>query len=119
MRKQTEAVFSRCPNYEKIINFKIEPGDLLSKRLIHYYQDYVLHTNSRQQEEIEKMKRIDQALEEYTKKKEFYRKTQTWFYEKKQEIEESNYFIDWIFSINNLYTNYLKEKENKKNTIWL
>lgn len=119
MLKTKEAV-NRCPNYHKIMNFQPEPGDFISKKIIHYYREYVSYNTSREAEEIKKIMQLDEALANYIQKEKFYWKIQVWFQERKIELEESNYFIEIISCIGTLYQEFKEQKNNQKiETKWL
>ncbi len=40
--KQLDIIFKYCKNYDDIVNFSYDKKDMVTKRIINYYQDYTL-----------------------------------------------------------------------------
>lgn len=102
------------PNYDKIVNFLYEDNDLISKLLIDNYQEYLTHIKSKRSK-----KEIDELLNCYTEKTEFYKKVQTYF-----NLEENHELLDSydkvIRKLRNVYKEYQEEKFRiMKNARWL
>lgn len=102
------------PNYDKIVNFLYEDNDLISKLLIDNYQEYLTHIKNKRSK-----KEIDELMNCYTEKEEFYKKVQAYF-----NLEENHELLDSydkvIRKLRNVYKEYQKEKFRiMKNARWL
>lgn len=103
-----------CPNYDKIVNFLYEENDTISKLLIHCYQEYSFTIKSNKSR-----LHIDEIMNLYTDKGDFYKFIQNYF-----DVSKSNELFDsydkLIIKLNRLYKTYEEEKLKKvKNARWL
>lgn len=96
------------PNYDKIVNFLYEDNDLISKLLIDNYQEYLTHVKSKQSK-----KEIDEMMNCYTEKTDFYKKVQEYF-----DLEENHELLDSYDKVIRKFRNVYKEwKEEKFKTM--
>lgn len=64
-------VLNYCPNFHKIVNYDTDQDDVLSKKLISIYQDYIFNIDLSNVEETKLVMRIDNVLSEYIDDYEF------------------------------------------------
>ena len=103
-----------CKYYDKIVNFLYLENDIISKLLIHYYQEYVFNTKS----EKSKIK-LDEIMSLYTDKEDFYKYVQNVFDLKKSNEIYDNY-DKIIRKMLKIYKNYENYKLTKiENSRWL
>lgn len=109
--KQVELIFKNCHHYDDIVNFDYNKEDFISKKIITYYQDYILDSNNKLENQ-NIIQLLDNAVNEYVKNPKFYRIVQSAF-----EDIISN---ELVYIIVNLYRQFeddgLKDIENTK---WL
>ena len=63
-----ELVLDCCKNYDRIINFKIDDNDTISRDLISYYKEYVFFNY----DDKTKISLLDEAMYEYVSNRDFY-----------------------------------------------
>ena len=101
---------SCCKHYDKIVNFLYLENDIISKLLIHYYQEYVFNIKS----EKSKIK-VDEIMNLYTDKEDFYKYVQL---KLKDEIYDNYERV--IRKLIKIYNEYESDKLKKvNNTRWL
>lgn len=71
-----EVIKQYCPNYDLIVEFDYKKEDLITKHLIDYYRDYVYLVK---EEEYSILQKLDNALNTYINKNNFYKKVQNHF----------------------------------------
>ncbi|MGI6329806.1 MAG: hypothetical protein ACOXZR_03015 [Bacilli bacterium] len=64
MNKQ-QKILSFCPHFNEIVNCEFLEDDLLTSKLIQYYQDYIFNINEEDEEEIKVISNLDQAMYKY------------------------------------------------------
>jgi len=102
------------PNYDKIVNFLYEDNDIISKLLIDNYQEYLTHIKSKKSKN-----EIDEIMNCYTKKEDFYKKVQEYF-----NLDENHELLDSydkvIRRLRNVYKIWKEEKfKTMKSARWL
>ena len=58
-------IIDNCPNFYKIINFDYFQDDLFTDKLIKIYRMYIFSINPLNQDELNKVKKIDKILAKY------------------------------------------------------
>ena len=58
-------ILSCCSNFDEIVNCDFLEDDVLTKKLIEYYQDFVFNINENCEKEIEMIKKLDTAIHKY------------------------------------------------------
>lgn len=58
-------VLNYCPNFHKIVNYDIDEGDNLTRKLISIYQDYVFNVDIANVEDTKLVRKIDKVLAKY------------------------------------------------------
>ena len=102
-----------CKYYDKIVNFLYVESDTISKLLIEYYQEYVFNIKS----EKSKIK-LDEIMNLYTDKEDFYKYVQNVFNLKSDEIYDN--YDKVIRKLLKIYKDYEKYKLSKiENSRWL
>ena len=61
----SKEVLNYCPNYYKIINFDFQDNDIISEKLISIYKYYVFSINVNNEEDVEKVSKLDSVLSSY------------------------------------------------------
>ncbi|MDD2489793.1 MAG: hypothetical protein PHY26_00855 [Bacilli bacterium] len=64
MTKQKK-ILSYCPYFTEIVNCDFLEDDILTKKLIQYYQDFIFNIDEEREEEIELIKNLDKAMYKY------------------------------------------------------
>lgn len=64
MKKQ-KLILSYCPYFYKIINFEFYEDDVISKKLIMLYRDYIFNVDVTNKRDIAKAQRLDLILNKY------------------------------------------------------
>ena len=102
-----------CKYYDKIVNFLYLENDIISKLLINYYQEYIFNIKS----EKSKIK-LDEIMNLYTDKEDFYKYVQDVFDLKNNEIYDN--YDKVIRKLLKIYKDYEKYKLSKiENSRWL
>lgn len=68
-------ILKHCPNYDYIVNYEYEYGDVLSKKLIEWYRELIFAVNGEDERQLKIVESLDKGLYLYVKdnkyKKEF------------------------------------------------
>lgn len=109
--KQLDIIFKYCKNYDDIVNFSYDKKDMVTKRIINYYQDYTLDYSDKLENQ-NLLELLDLAVNEYIKNPKFYKYIQTIF--------NDTINNELIYVLINLYRLF-KDEEIKdiENTKWL
>lgn len=67
-------ILGYCPNFDKIINADFIVEDVLSRELVKIYRDFIFRININEEEDILKVKELDQTMGKYVDDY-FFRKT--------------------------------------------
>jgi len=67
-------ILSYCPNFDKIVNADFLEDDALSFRLVKIYRDFIFKIDLQNENDIEKVKELDQTMGKYVEDY-FFRKT--------------------------------------------
>jgi hypothetical protein len=106
-----EKVFKATRNYDDIVNFNYGVHDFVSKKIINYYQDYVLDSDNRVDNQ-NLLEFLDISVNEYIKNPKFYKYVQNAF----QDIISN----EIVYIMINLYKQYEEDKiKDIENTKWL
>jgi hypothetical protein len=106
-----EIINKYCPNYDNIVDHEYKKNDTITKHLINYYREFVFKAK---EEELNFLKKFDQALDGYLKSHTFHKKVQTYF------GEIGNYEDDIISNLIKIYeTNEEETLKEIKNTKWI
>lgn len=60
-------VLKYCPNFDSIVNYDYEYGDVLSSKLIDWYRDLVFSTDGNNEKQLTIISFIDKSLSMYVK----------------------------------------------------
>ncbi|MDD3048603.1 MAG: hypothetical protein PHQ89_01255 [Bacilli bacterium] len=58
-------VLEHCVNFNNIVNCEFLEDDVLTMKLISYYQDFVFNINSEDKDQIDLIKKLDKAMHKY------------------------------------------------------
>lgn len=114
--EKSKVVFEACPNYDQIINHQMKDQDIRTKRLIHYYEDYIFNINLTDEEEINKITKLDQIIAEYITDYHLLEYFEKNFERKMKENEEKAYFDELVDTIIELYEQYKLDQITKITT---
>lgn len=118
LEQKSKIIFEACPHYNNIINHQKQ--DHISQRLVHYYSEYIFNINLTDQEELEKIKKLDQIIYEYITNIQLLHYFEMNFERKMQEDDEKAYFDELIDTIIELYEQYQKDQIIKiSNSKWI
>lgn len=109
--KQLDIILKYCHNYDDIVNFTYDCEDLITKKIINYYKDYILDY-SEKSENQNLIELVDIAVNEYIKNPKFYK-----FFQNNFNDTINN---ELVYVIINLYQQF-KEDEIKdiESTKWI
>lgn len=62
---ESQQVLLYCPNFREIINCDFLEDDMLTQKLIQYYQEFVFNVNPGKKTEVDLIKQLDQAMYKY------------------------------------------------------
>ena len=62
-----QKVLKYCPNFDRIVNYDYEYGDVLSSKLIDWYRDLVFSTDGNNEKQLTIISFIDKSLSMYVK----------------------------------------------------
>lgn len=62
-----QKVLKYCPNFDSIVNYDYEYGDVLSSKLIDWYRDLVFSTDGNNEKQLTIISFIDKSLSMYVK----------------------------------------------------
>jgi hypothetical protein len=54
-----------CPNFDEIVNCDFLEDDILTQKLIQYYQDFVFSINEQDEDDIKFIQKLDAAMYKY------------------------------------------------------
>ena len=63
--KKNKVILKHCPYFYKIINFELVDGDRITANLIEIYKSYIFNININDNEEIERVEKLDFVLNKY------------------------------------------------------
>lgn len=63
--KKNKIILKYCPNFYKIKDYEFEDEDYISLKLITIYEDYIFNIDSNNEEEVKKIKELDEILLKY------------------------------------------------------
>lgn len=58
-------VFQYCPNFDRIVNFPIQSGDVVTDKLITIYRDFIFKVNVTDAKDVQMMQEFDNVLIKY------------------------------------------------------
>lgn len=100
-----------CPHFYSIINFEYYNDDLISKKLIKVYKNYIFSTDITQIDNINKMRKLDAVLYEYINDYEFRNEMKTDII--KVNLKNENILDGIVNAIINFFDSYQKLKIRK------
>lgn len=62
---KNKQIIKNCPNFYKIINFEYYEDDIITEKLMVIYKKFIFSADINNEEEIEKVRQIDQLLNKY------------------------------------------------------
>ncbi len=58
-------ILNCCPNYNEIVNCDFLEDDLFTKKLIEYYQEFIFNIDENNDEQKNRVKKLDEAIYKY------------------------------------------------------
>lgn len=104
-----------CPNYDEIVEYDFNADDIISKKLIDYYREYITSFDKKDEKEIEKITFYDKAMHDYISDIKFFKKVQCYFND-----PACNYGVDMVTNMIEIKNNYIDETlKDLKTTKWI
>ncbi len=63
--RQVQKILNNCPNYDEIVNYEYQEGDLLSSSLIDWYRDLVFSADGDDERQLKIINVVDRSLSMY------------------------------------------------------
>lgn len=109
--------FKYSPHYDEIVSYVFNEDDFITKRIINYYQEYLLGVikcnNYR-------AKNLDQAIYEYLNNLKFYKYVQEYLENLEYSNEGIDYYNNLDINLPKLYKNFERDSlEIVNGTRWL
>ena len=118
MSKQ-KIILGCCPHFNEIVNCDFLEDDILTKKLIQYYQDFIFSINEENQAELDLISKLDKAMHKYVMDYRFAKNL-------KETLEidaivkpDFNYLDQLIEYIVNFFREYQEQEVNVKQTRWI
>jgi hypothetical protein len=67
-------ILEHCINFDEIVNCDFLEDDVLTKRLIEYYRDYVFNINDEDEKQLKHIRELDNAMHHYVRDYRFAKK---------------------------------------------
>ena len=107
--KDNKKILQYCPNFYKIISFESEDGDTITDKIISIYREYIFRIDPNNNEDLLRVKEIDQVIYKYIEDYSFRRELKSEIVKVKISREEKDIlkkFIEYIIRIFNNYEEY-------------
>lgn len=62
---KNKMILNNCPNFYKIKNYEFEENDYITLKIIGIYEDYIFNINEKNEDELNKIKELDNILGKY------------------------------------------------------
>lgn len=103
---KNKQIIMLCPNFYKIIDFCPYEDDIVSKKLIKLYQEYIFRIDINSKEEVESVIRLDYVISKYIDDYLFRKEMQKRILEIRVKKDTKDILKDIINSIIKIFDNY-------------
>lgn len=103
---KNKQIISLCPNFYKIIEFSPYEDDIVSKKLIKLYQEYIFRIDIESKEDINSVIRLDYVISKYIDDYLFRKEMQKRILEIRVKKDTKDILRDIIRSIIKIFDNY-------------
>lgn len=103
---KNKQIISLCPNFYKIIEFSPYEDDIVSKKLIKLYQEYIFRIDIESKEDINSVIRLDYVISKYIDDYLFRKEMQKRILEIRVKKDTKDILRDIIHSIIKIFDNY-------------
>lgn len=103
--QKNRLILKNCPNFYKIKNYEFDENDYITLKIIGVYEDYIFNIDEKNEEELKKVKDLDNILGKYIEDYTFRKEIKNGLMNLK--IKRGSNIVDIIIdSILSLYYNY-------------
>ena len=99
-------VLTYCPNFYKIIEFSPYEDDIISKKLIKLYQQYIFRIDINNPEDVESVINLDKVVSKYIDDYLFRREMQKQILQIRVKKDTKDILKEIIYSIIKIFDNY-------------
>lgn len=103
---KNKQIINLCPNFYKIIEFSPYEDDIVSKKLIKLYQEYIFRIDLSNMEDVNSVIRLDYVISKYIDDYLFRKEMQKRILEIKLKKDTKDVLKDIIRSIIKIFDNY-------------
>lgn len=103
---KNKQIINLCPNFYKIIEFSPYEDDIVSKKLIKLYQEYIFRIDLSNREDVNSVIRLDYVISKYIDDYLFRKEMQKRILEIKLKKDTKDVLKDIIRSIIKIFDNY-------------
>ena len=104
--KRQKIVLKHCPHFYKILDFEIYEDDVISKKLIKLYQQYIFRIDINNPEDVESVINLDKVVSKYIDDYLFRREMQKQILQIKVKKDAKDILREIIHSIIKIFDNY-------------
>ena len=102
---KNKTILKNCPNFYKIKNYEFEENDYITLKIIGVYEDYIFNISENKEDEINKIKLLDNILGKYIEDYDFRKEMKKGLLNLK--VRRGSNIIEIIVeSLISLYSNY-------------
>ncbi len=103
-------VLKYCPNFDSIVNYDYEYGDVLSSKLIDWYRELVFSTDGNNEKQLAIISFIDKSLNMYVKERRYKKGLSKIITVDEISLNNQNLIKELIKKIVSFTNNYEKKK---------
>ena len=103
-------VLKYCPNFDSIVNYDYEYGDVLSSKLIDWYRELVFSTDGNNEKQLAIISFIDKSLNMYVKERRYKKGLSKIITIDEISLNNQNLIKELIKKIVSFTNNYEKKK---------
>ena len=103
-------VLKYCPNFDSIVNYDYEYGDVLSSKLIDWYRELVFSTDGNNEKQLAIISFIDKSLNMYVKERRYKKGLSKIITVDEISLNNQNLIKELIKKIVSFSNNYEKKK---------
>lgn len=103
-------VLKYCPNFDSIVNYDYEYGDVLSSKLIDWYRELVFSTDGNNENQLAIISFIDKSLNMYVKERRYKKGLSKIITVDEISLNNQNLIKELIKKIVSFTNNYEKKK---------
>lgn len=105
-----QKVLKYCPNFDSIVNYDYEYGDVLSSKLIDWYRELVFSTDGNNEKQLAIISFIDKSLNMYVKERRYKKGLSKIITVDEISLNNQNLIKELIKKIVSFTNNYEKKK---------